>query len=513
VELVGPGAAQTGVRAIRDQRGRDGSGTVSSIIALKRSLISLALLAGLLFPAGARATPPANDDFASAQVVGPALPVQAPGTTVEATFEAGEPGQDDGGHTVWFSWMAPKSVPVRVDVCDYHVVNGPGNEGLAVYTGATLATLTAVAQSPNGCKVSFAAVSGTTYRIQFDSFFMGEGEFTLKMFEETPPANDDFAAAQAVGPALPISVAGTDIFSTVEPGEPHHGSDNESDFPPHDSVWYRWTPTTDVEARVRVCDSDFGARLGVYTGTAVGTLTRVTTTVALNSFPYCALQFDAEAGTTYRIAVSGGGEEQEGNFTLDIHPFRRPANDDFEDAQPIGPELPISVQGSNLDASAEPQEPDHSRFGDGLPFASVWYSWIPTASRLVRISTCGTPFSSVLSVYTGTLLDSLEKVAKGEGGCEPMNGNQLDLAASAGTHYLIAVDGSFPDQEGPFTLRIFDPNAAPPQPLGPVGPPGAVSKPGFSLRRALKKCRRIKKKGARRHCINRARRKARRLSP
>ncbi len=116
------------------------------------------------------------------------------------------------------------------------------------------------------------------------------------MFQETPPANDDFTDAQVVGPGLPISLAASDAFSTVEPGEPHHASNNETDFPPHDSVWYSWTAGASAEIRVRVCENDFGARLGVYTGATVGGLTRVTTSVPLVSFPYCSLRFAVQSG-------------------------------------------------------------------------------------------------------------------------------------------------------------------------------------------------------------------------
>ncbi|HEX3242277.1 MAG TPA: hypothetical protein VHQ97_04300 [Solirubrobacterales bacterium] len=471
---------------------------------------SAALVACLLVPAAAAAAP-ANDLFANAQEIGPALPIEVPGSTVEATVEAGEELPAEG-HTVWFKWTAPSSMPVRVDVCDYHVVEGPGNEGLWAYTGTTIPTLGTVAENFTGCRVSFAAVGGTTYRIKFDTYFGGEGNFVLRMIEETPPANDDFAAAQTVGPGLPISVPGSNVFATTEPGEPHHASNNEKDFPPADSVWYRWTPDTSAEVVVRDCAGDFAPRLGVYTGTAVASLTRVTTTIPLVSFPYCSLRFEAEAGTTYRIAVAGSGGEREGSFTLDIHRFVRPPNDDFENATPIGPTLPISVEGTNLDAGTESQEPDHSRFGDGIPFASVWYSWTAAESRLVRISTCGSSFSSVLSVYTGTLLDSLDKVATGEGGCEPLPGNTIDLPALAGVRYTIAIDGSGPNSEGPFTLRIFDPFASAP-PAGAIPPPpGTAPKPRFSLKRALKRCRKIRRKKARRRCIHRARRKAKRLA-
>ena len=165
-------------------------GLVSSIAAS-----SVVLLAGMLVPAGAAAAPPANDAFASAQVIGPGLPIEVSGSTIEATAETGEELPAEG-HTVWFSWTAPASIPVRVDVCDYHVVNGPGNEGLWAYTGTTIPTLVTVAENFTGCKVSFSAVEGTTYRIRFDTYFGGEGNFVLKMIQETPPANDNFSAAQ-----------------------------------------------------------------------------------------------------------------------------------------------------------------------------------------------------------------------------------------------------------------------------------------------------------------------------
>jgi hypothetical protein len=461
-------------------------------------------------PGAAVAAPPANDDFADAQPVGPALPVSVPATTVEATTESGEVHDDDDGSSVWFSWTAPGTGPVRVDVCDYLTLSGPGNHGLWVYTGNSIATLTEFGSAPNDCRVSFLAVEGTTYRIAFNSFFGGEGIFTLKMFTEDPPANDDFGSSQSIGPALPISINGSNVFATVEPGEPHHGSNDEISFKPHDSVWYQWTAQASTEVRIRACDGDVSRHLGVYTGGAVAALTKVTPTLPVTTFPFCSLRFGAMAGTTYRIAVSGFGEEEEGEFELDIHPFSPPPNDEFASAQPIGPALPLSVAGSNIDASVEEDEPDHSPFDDGSPYVSVWYWWTPLTSLTVRVSTCGTPFSSYFSVYTGPAVESLTKVGAGAGGCGSTGGHTLRFAASTGVKYLIAVGGSNIDEEGPFSLRIEDPLAAasanPPS-------PAAQPKPRFSLRRALKRCRKIKRKKPRRRCIRKARRTAKRLNP
>jgi hypothetical protein len=90
--------------------------------------------------------------------------------------------------------------------------------------------------------------------------------------------------------------------------------------------------------------------------------------------------------------------------------------------------------------------------------------------------------------------------------------DQTDLAADAGTHYLIAVAASSPEREGSFDLRVFDPLASPPAAGAfPPPPPGAAPKAHFSLKRALKKCRKIKRAKRRRRCVHRARRRARRL--
>lgn len=458
--------------------------------------------------------PPANDAMANPLTVGPTLPVTKAATNVDSSWEAGEPAAHGGGtdgRSVWFKWVAPESTKVRVDVCDFEAVTGAGNAGIWVYK----APLVAVAANSNDCRVSFDAVGGTDYRIAFSGTSRGEGPFTLRLLKETPPANDAFAAAKALPQGLPISEAGTTLFSTVQAGEPHHGSEEETSYPPSDSVWYRWTPSTSAETRIRACDADFGARLGVYTGAAVGSLTRVVPTVAPSHSPFCSLRFPAQAGTTYRIAVGGGGSEEEGDFVLDLHQFSPPANDDLGAAQPIGPSLPLAVPGTNLDAGAESGEPNHEADSFGKAEASVWYSWTPAASMPVRIGTCGTTYPSTLAVYRGASFGGFTEVGAGQGGCPAgVGGHQFDFFAAAGTTYLIAVDG-YRDEEGAFTLSLTD-LTVPPAPVNPA-PPAAVptpsppqaQKPAFNLKKALRKCRKIKRKKPRQACVRKARNRAR----
>ena len=73
----------------------------SSLAAL--CLLGLGVLSFGAVPASA--APPANDDFANAQVVGPAVPIAVPATTVDATAETDEPNHASNPpqHSVWFS--------------------------------------------------------------------------------------------------------------------------------------------------------------------------------------------------------------------------------------------------------------------------------------------------------------------------------------------------------------------------------------------------------------------------
>jgi hypothetical protein len=138
----------------------------------------LVSVGALVFAPSAFAAPPANDNFANAQVVGPALPINVSGTTTEATFEANEPDHLDSGdptgmQSVWYSWTPSTSQAVSINVCE------PDAPGVAVYTGATLATLMLVAGGEGDCTASFAAASGTTYRIAVADF--ADADFDLEI--------------------------------------------------------------------------------------------------------------------------------------------------------------------------------------------------------------------------------------------------------------------------------------------------------------------------------------------
>jgi hypothetical protein len=128
---------------------------------------------------------PANDDFAAAEETPATLGWYGNGTTRLATKQAGEPdhGGDPGGHSVWYSWTPSKSAAVELDVCASGF-----DPVLGVYTGSTLAGLTAVAtsdagtgQCDEGRSFGFEAVAGSTYRIAVDGAAGDDGYFELHL--------------------------------------------------------------------------------------------------------------------------------------------------------------------------------------------------------------------------------------------------------------------------------------------------------------------------------------------
>ena len=443
--------------------------------------------------------PPANDAFANAETIGPSLPITISRSNVDATSEPNEPAVNGGGGSVWFKWTAPASQSVRLDICDFQTRTGAANKAVSVYTGTMLTALTTIYSSGFQCRATFDAVSGTTYIISFSGNFGGEGTFTLKLLQAIPPPNDNFNSAIAVSPNLPVALADDTVFASVETGEPNHGEyPGNTIFPPHDSVWYTWTAPANVQARIQVCDSNFSARLGVYTGNAVNALTKVTPAVPINSQPFCSIRFNAVMGTTYRIAVGSGPEnDTEGNFLLDIHVFTPPPNDNFTNAQQLSPALPISVSGSTIDAGAETGEPNHGEEFGAL--TSVWYRWTPSAGGPVSIDACTrSDFNTLIGVHTGMALNALTRVGTSEGGpgCagRPFGGT-LTMDVTAGTTYFIAVDGN----EGHFTLALRSLTQPPAVP---------ASGSGFNLAAALKKCHKLKSRAKRHKCVKKAKKRA-----
>src|ERR671922_172026 len=124
-----------------------------------------------------------------------------------------------------------------------------------------------------------------------------------------------------------------------------------------------------------------------------------------------------------------------------------PANDNLMQAAQLVGRFD-GAEGTNVDATKEPLEPNHAGNPGG---ASVWYSWTAPANGTATLSTCDSDFDTLLAVYTGLgPVDALDPVASNNDACGQQS--RVGFQAFAGTTYMLAVSG-YEGDTGDFTLR------------------------------------------------------------
>lgn len=253
------------------------------------------------------------------------------------------------------------------------------------------------------------------------------------------PPNDDFANAQVLTGALPLTATGTNVGATRESGEPTPPGTT----PAGHSIWFRWEATATEYVSVDTCGSEPRTILAVYTGSALGSLTEVASN-RYSDAPDCRsggseVTFTAVAGTVYSISVDSDGALSAGEGAIELqlsHPSP-PANDDFVDAETVTiGELDFPV--SNWGATKEPGEPDHRGNPGG---ASVWFKWTAPRSGGAFFQACGGPVDDegLVAVYTGQTVGSLTVVPE----IESLAPCDYLFFAQAGVTYRIAFDAAF----------------------------------------------------------------------
>src|SRR5688572_4915555 len=120
------------------------------------------------------------------------------------------------------------------------------------------------------------------------------------------PANDNFTnAITLVGPNL--VVVGSNIGATKQFGGPNGGEPFFASSFGGASVWWNWTATAGGQTTIDTEGSDFDTILGVFTGGAINQLVLMGDNNDFNGNTWSRVQFNAIAGTTYRIVVDGFG--------------------------------------------------------------------------------------------------------------------------------------------------------------------------------------------------------------
>jgi hypothetical protein len=269
---------------------------------------------------------PPNDDFEDATVLS-GFPVSAEGSNVNSTVQEGEPAHADHipGRTVWWRWTAPVSASVAVSSAETEF-----DTVLAIYRGTALESLEVVVSNDNvsdadrTSEAVFQAVAGQIYQIAVagppDEF----GAIRLRIVSNTPPANDDFALAATIS-GYAAQITASSIRATLEAGEPTLTFTNalgevDAGFG-RATVWWSWIAPEEGRVRIDTVGSDFNTRLGVYTGTTLGTLQLVTVNDDINRAANqrtSRVDFDVQASRQYWIQVDGTTGEAAGVIKLSL---------------------------------------------------------------------------------------------------------------------------------------------------------------------------------------------------
>ncbi len=146
----------------------------------------------------------------------------------------------------------------------------------------------------------------------------------------------------------------------------------------------------------------------------------------------------ASDGGAYNVSVSNaGGSVTSSNATLDVFLV---SNDDFADATVVLGQTNI-LTGHNTHATQEQDEPEHAFSVGGK---SVWWRWTAPWNGSVILDTTGSPFDTLLAVYTGSVVSGLTEIASDDNGASffPNTASRVVFPCVAGTAYHIAVDGA-----------------------------------------------------------------------
>ena len=253
------------------------------------------------------------------------------------------------------------------------------------------------------------------------------------------PVNDSFSGATAIS-GTSGTWSGTTVGATRESGEPVDPSGGGN------TVWFRWTPAASGQASLDTRGSAFDTILSVYTGSRVRSLALVArndNAAEWNDEGSSRLTFTASAGVTYRVQIDGRFGAV-GAYSLTLN-RAAPANDAFAAAQSLTGAAG-SVTGSLLLATSETSEPTHRGVSVGN---SVWYRWTAPATGVYRFDTYASQ-NTVVAAYVGSSLSALLPAWRD---CTAYDYQCVELTATAGQSFSIAVDGTSSPHYGTLTLH------------------------------------------------------------
>jgi hypothetical protein len=350
---------------------------------------------------------PVNDNFANAIAIS-GESGSTPITTQGGSSEAGEPVdyKFETPHTVWYRWTAPRTAAVA------WYTQSDAFTSTRLYTGAAVGALTLTPQA-GGQIGAFRVVQGTEYWVQADAYTgtstVANGTLQWFMYE---PGTFQFREAAVAG-FKSAGVVSLTIARTV-------GADTDETLFVQSSDGTATSPADFTSVFQPVV---FAA--GEVERTVDITLTRYG--FALN-------------GATFTVTIAGiassGSIGANAVATITLWD-----NDVFINAYPL-----VGASGQILatttDALVEPSEPRHGD-AQGDQTKTVWFDWVaPSTGPFVFSNAVSSSYNQLvqMSVYTGSAVDALTRVADGEPHSAGVaSRNHLAFFATSGTTYHIGV--------------------------------------------------------------------------
>jgi hypothetical protein len=327
-----------------------------------------------------------------------------------------------------------------------------------------------------------AAMAGTwTVRAQNGSGFTESVGIPVTILPLPP--NDAFASASSIS-GTNLSLIGYSIGATSETDEPSHDG-----YGARASVWYLWTAPVSGAIRFTAVATNPPSNLilAAYQGNSLADLSKVAASSAnaqeTNGLEIArvAAEWRTTAGASYAIAVDAG--EGGAYFSLSWETVLPPVNDAFASRTTLtGPFLQIAADNSL--ATIEPDEPALLSFPPFFTIYasnSLWWTWTAPASGPLHISSQPADTTTLVSIFTGNSLTSLNRLT------DP-SGLSTSIDVVKGTTYEISA-GSYNETPGAFafllsmnllSLELIPPSGGDEGFVDARGPPGTPVAVQFS---------------------------------
>ncbi len=345
----------------------------------------------------------------------------------QASCEVNASGE---GASVWWRWTAPNSgtLDINTNGTDYDTV-------LSIWDGCGTVNASNVFVAPTllGCDddggtgtqsqiLNLPVQVGETYYIKASAYGDANPGGLLDIafvLTPTPPANDSCASRTVIpGDAYGVynpPLVDTDLATTAtcEHDESCGAATNSN------SVWYEFTPFEDGRITVDTVGTDYDTVLAIFRVSScpliINGICLDGASVACNddidlaggNYQSRITDFEVDQGVTYFIKVADYGATDGGgalNFNLDFNAPAVPSNNLCSNATTIpggapGGSFQDEVRAHSANTSiCEPNET--CEVGDVGTGHSVWYKITPACNGALNLSTAGSLYDTVMSVWT-----------------------------------------------------------------------------------------------------------------